>query len=224
MGCSIHLYAEKRLKNSEYKYWSPVLDINNLGLQDYDMFGFLANGVRFTPDEKYEPHEVNGLPEDVCFNTIRDTRLRVAGSKTKSEWEGFTTRENAEMFHSHFGCKLWKMNDKNGIPSHYKWVEIDKLPEEDVDDLIDKEDDRPTFWVDNPDRHSHSHISLEEYKGLLFRYAECMNETYYCGETVTETKEGFLVGTTTIYWLALYNLLHTYEDYYEIRLIYWFDS
>ena len=72
--------------------------------------------------------------------------------------------------------------------------------------------------------HSHSHISLDEYKRLLFKYVECMNEIYNTEETLIETAEGFLVGKTTLYWVALFNYLHTYENDYEIRLVYWFDN
>ena len=221
MGCDIHLYVEKREKKNNDWGWSSVVDLSNAGLRDYDMFGFLAKGVRFTPDDKYEPHEVNGLPEDVSFMTVRETKLRIAGRKTKADWEDYTSRENAENYHQ-FGCKLWKMVSDNIL--EHEWTEIDKLPEKDVDDLWEDKG-HPTFWVDHPDFHSHSHISLEEYKALLFRYVECMNEMYNTEETLMETEEGFLVGTTTLYWIALYNLLHTYEQYgYEIRLIYWFDN
>ena len=226
MGCDIHLYAEKRMKDKEHwdSYWSSVLDLSNSGIRDYDMFGFLANGVRFSPDEKYEPHEVNGLPDDVCFMTIRETRLRIAGKHTKAEWEDYTSKENAKLWHE-YGCKYWKMCHNCETPLSYEWTEIDKLPEEDVDDIYDNDPDKPIFWVDHPDFHSHSHISLDEYKTLLFRYVDCMNELYNTEETLTETEEGFLVGTTTLYWVALYNQLHTYEQYgYEIRLVYWFDN
>lgn len=221
MGCDIHLYVEKREKKNKDWGWSSVVDLSNAGLRDYDMFGFLAKGVRFTPDDKYEPHEVNGLPEDVSFMTVRETRLRIAGRNTKADWEDYTSRENAENYHQ-FGRKLWKMVSDNILV--HEWTEIDKLPEEDVDDLWG-DNGHPTFWVDHPDFHSHSHISLEEYKALLFRYVECMNEMYNTEETLMETEEGFLVGTTTLYWIALYNLLHTYEQHgYEIRLVYWFDN
>ena len=221
MGCDIHLYVEKREKKNKDWGWSSVVDLSNAGLRDYDMFGFLAKGVRFTPDDKYEPHEVNGLPEDVSFMTVRETKLRIAGKNTQADWEDYTSRENAETYHQ-FGRKLWKMVSDNIL--NHEWIEIDKLPEEDVDDLWE-DNGHPTFWVDHPDFHSHSHISLEEYKALLFRYVKCMNEMYNTEETLMETEEGFLVGTTTLYWIALYNLLHTYEQYgYEIRLVYWFDN
>lgn len=226
MGCDIHLYAEKRRKEKGHwdSDWSSVPDLSNSGIRDYDMFGFLAKGVRFTPDEEYEPHEANGLPDDVNFMTVRDTRLRIAGRKTNGDWEDFTTKDNARMWHE-YGCKYWKMCHNCETPLSYEWTEIDKLPDEDVDDIYDNDPDKPIFWVDHPDYHSHSHISLEEYKALLFRYVECMNEMYNTEETLTETEEGFLVGTTTLYWIALYNLLHTYEQYgYEIRLVYWFDN
>ena len=75
MGCDIHLYAEKRRKEKGHwdSDWSSVHDLSNSGIRDYDMFGFLAKGVRFTPDEEYEPHEANGLPDDVNFMTPKAT-------------------------------------------------------------------------------------------------------------------------------------------------------
>ena len=211
MGCDIHLYAEKKRKNKEY--WDSVLDVNNSGIRDYDMFGFLANGVRFSPDiEKYNPHDVNGLPDDCDYVTRRASLLAITDKY--GDWEDYTSSENARKWHE-YGCKYYK-SERNTIP--FTVTEVDDIP-------LDVDANNIMYFVEHPDWHSHSHISLSEYKDLLLQYVNYCNETYCTEEVVKETAEGFLDCDTESYWVALYNMLHSYErGGCEVRLVYWFDN
>lgn len=74
MGCSIHLYKEEKINGEwvtadgpwEYDEDMKVADIpweDRYTGQDYDLFGFLATGVRSNHEFSFDPR---GLPLDMC--------------------------------------------------------------------------------------------------------------------------------------------------------------
>lgn len=92
MGCDIHMYLEYTHPDAAGElYWECL--ISNAGSRDYAMFGILA-GVR---DDKFQLFEPVGVPEGrLSYQVVNAYYMRVAENLEQEEWEGWTSRANAE--------------------------------------------------------------------------------------------------------------------------------
>lgn len=146
MGCDCHCYVEHRPKER---------DPGNTAQERWDSFGARINpgrnylmfavmaGVR-APDEpeNYCLFKPRGFPTDPAWYSNDDNYLYVKDEETNEE--GCCTREDAEKWvnSGHYGC-------------HYK---------KDVQGV--------NRWVSHPDWHTHSWLTLAEFKQVFVKYLE----------------------------------------------------
>lgn len=143
------------------------------------VFGYLTNGR-----VRYEPSlefgvDPKGLPEGALSYTVKNASRLYISEDGEGENE--TTMEKALKYNQQYRCKLY-YNDR------------------------DKE--KPVY-VDHPDFHSHSWLSLTEYEMLIDEMKKNEDEDVYVG----------------VDYLAVLDLMKSLENNgMKTRFIFWFDN
>ena len=182
MGCDIHAFIEYRDKEDkrEEAYWEAFSGELSLG-RNYYMFGYLTNGnVRYGGVNLKFGVDPKGLPKDPSYEIKNNSRLWIT---EKGEGDNETTLEKAEKWNKSLGCKIHydHWNDKSK-PSH----------------------------VDHPDLHSHSWLSLKEYKMIL-------------DAAIKDQKKHH--EWVNIQYKVIYDLMKSLDkNGMEVRLVFWFDN
>jgi hypothetical protein len=173
-------------------------------------------GVRSWGDDDCVLFKPKGLPDDLGYASEHDNFLYITDTKCVCGESKSVTMETAERWVKS-GCSVYKNNHEG----------------------------KPT-WVSHPDWHSHSWLSLEEYKQILSKYKEL--EQIEWERMEKERKERLILlekhskdidsKLSEHSWL-LTPLEHCYEpEYqaieasmskleemgYETRLVFWFDN
>lgn len=143
------------------------------------MFGYLTNGI-----VRYDPNlkfgiDPKGLPKDNLSYDVQNA-CRLYITE-KGEGDNETTMENALKYNEKYGCKLY-------------YSERDK--------------EKPLF-VDSPDLHSHSWLSLTEYEMLIDEMKKNEDEDVY----------------VNVQFLAVLDLMKSLENNgMKTRFVFWFDN
>jgi hypothetical protein len=98
-------------------------------------------------------------------------------------------------------------NDENSVTleTALKWAENGRIK------IIDNSNGRPT-WVEHPDWHSHTWLTLKEYETAINNYKEESIRLYNSFESMTE-------------YMAILSAMKTIEeDGYVTRIVLWFDN
>ena len=115
MGADIHAFVEFKEKNVKYDYWDCFGDEINLG-RNYDMFGYLTDGLVRSSEVLKCGIEPRGLPEGkLSWDVMRRARLKITEDGCG---ENEVTLEKAKKW----GVKIY--NDSNGNPcevDHPDW-------------------------------------------------------------------------------------------------------
>lgn len=143
------------------------------------MFGYLTNG-----SVRYDPNlefgiDPKGLPEGKLSYDVQN-EYRLYITED-GEGDNETTMERALNYNERYGCKL-----------HYS----------------DRDKEKPLF-VDSPDLHSHSWLSLDEYEMLIDEMKKKEDVDVYVG----------------VIWLAVLDLMKSLENNgMKTRFVFWFDN
>lgn len=209
MGCDIHLYTEHKV----YNHWE-ALDISNAGQRNYDFFGLMANGVRRDYDEEtygFTVEEPRGIPDDLSYGVFIDYYIRVLDSDFL---ERNCDIKTAKDYATRYGCRILKIKERN---DNGAWVYFG-TKEKAVPCNITEVNGDDKYFIEDPDFHSASYMSLEEYRQVLDNYYKVLKLD---DESLTEEQ----IKKYGVYWEAIYAYLKTYEDLgSETRLVFWFDS
>lgn len=215
MGCDIHMKVEVRFSKGwgHLEGWQTVLDLG-LCEQNYDIFGLLAEGVRtdYPDDGPYENihiHEVNGIPDNISWSVWRDLHQKVMNNDSPCTGADCILYDKAVELLKR--CPWVKIYKEDALFSEAP-QEISELPEEKT------LDNTSHIYIDNPDLHSHCHISIEEFKEIIDDYVKLCSDK--------ETKSHMACpDDEAIYWKAVYSFCDVYKQRgYKVRLVYWFDS
>lgn len=175
MGCDIHMYVEYRAKDSGH--WYTFGQKINPG-RNYRLFGLLA-GVRSGEEPMFQPR---GMPEDAAFSSRYDNSLCVAAD---GSGEGMASLENAKRWVSSGYSKILVKGSTGGVKNSSSEVEIGDI-------------------ISHPDWHTHSWLTLDEYKSVLKKYKE---------SHILEYKA--LAGAMSV-------LSNRGEN--DVRVVFWFDN
>lgn len=180
MGCDIHGFVEFRDKDDKRDEPFWQSFSEQLNLgRNYGVFGYLTNG-----SVRYDPNlefgiDPKGLPKDNLSYDVQNA-CRLYISKD-GEGDNETTMERALRYNEQYGCKLY-------------YSERDK--------------EKPLF-VDNPDFHSHSWLSLTEYEMLIDEMKKKEDEDVYIN----------------VQFLAVLDLMKSLENNrMKTRFVFWFDN
>lgn len=218
MGCDIHCYIEYRGK-VRYNDEEEGKRWGSFGGRinpgrNYAMFTLMA-GVREWVGKDVKLFKPKGLPEGIGYSANDDNYLYVTADKACKCWESGTVTESNAARWVASGSSVYK-NDSRGKP----------------------------LWVSHPDWHSHSWLSLEEYRQVLERYKIVEQEDWERREKerlslIKKLKEkNSELEVTGDTWLnepcehyvepkyhAILAAMESFERMgYESRLVFWFDN
>jgi hypothetical protein len=213
MGCDIHCYIEYRKKNSDKESWNDFGGRINPG-RNYGLFTLMAAVRDYWEDSDWKLFTPKGLPEDIGYAASGDNFHYLTDSVKCSCGESrYVGIETAERWVKS-GSSVYK-NDINGKPT----------------------------WVSNPDWHSHSWLSLEEYRQVLDQYIVAEKKSWEDREKkrldlIEHLKNKTGVDVKEESWLykpcdhydepeyhAILAAMESFEKMgYESRLVFWFDN
>jgi hypothetical protein len=197
MGADIHLYLEytnKEILDSEknadlidgYKpiksYWYDFGGGFSLG-RNYRMFGILSKGVRSEFEDGFEP---KGIPDfdNLGYAARNDYSLYIS-EKEDTEFKYCTMEQAIKWCASDFcNSKLYYRNPT---------------------------DDKPT-WVSNPDWHSASWLTIDEYEKAIQIYEKMLEEDYM-GKYIPAEYEAILAAMKSLE-----------KNGNVTRVVFWFDN
>jgi hypothetical protein len=151
MGCDIHRYVEYKNKQGEWKSTA----INGLGLQNYDLFGLMEEGIRTDHDpEKYHVHVPVGMPEQMGFFAFDDFYYKVNDEYAEREYNHCISVEKAKELEE-------------------KYPYLDKQYAEDGKTLI---------RIQDPNWYGITYISLDEFNEIINSYKMYLMKEYNINE------------------------------------------
>jgi len=207
MGADIHLYLEytdkeklEKEKNGDLNgrgepikaYWRNFGGKINPG-RNYWLFGILSKGVRVNFENGFEP---KGIPDfhSLGYYTSGDYSLYISDSYANDNEGRCCTLEKAIK---------WASSEYYSSELYYR----------------NPTDDKPT-WVSNPDWHSASWVTREEYEKAIHIYKDMCRKEHY-EDPVNNPTEDVLVPEYDALLAAMKSLEN---DGYVCRIVFWFDN
>lgn len=212
MGCDIHCYVEYRKRDGENKNWRDFGGRINPG-RNYLMFSIMA-GVRSWSGNEDVLFKPKGLPEKLGYESEHDNFMYITADE-----EGCC------------GC------GENSV----KASDADRWVKGGESEYKNNHEGKPT-WVSHPDWHSHSWLSLAEYRQVLVKFKELENVGWEereqerlemiekCKDKDMELKgNSWLLEPCEHYdepeYQAIEAAMGRLEEMgYETRLVFWFDN
>lgn len=178
MGTDIHLYMEYSQKNDKRsdKYWANFGGRFSMG-RDYELFGIIA-GLRTTEDTKHIP--LRGVPENMGYETREDWWLYIVADDDES-------KESRE---ARFSDAM-------------RWAGIDDDKCKPGRSAIKVDDKGIPTYVQHPDWHSATWLTVEELEVYLWRKNELMDARY---KAILAAANSFIASE------------------YDVRFVLWFDN
>lgn len=212
MGCDIHCYIEYRdrdVSDLEDKSWSSFGGRINPG-RNYAIFSLMA-GVR-SWNEGNILFEPRGLAENLGYYSRGDNFLYITADEKE--------------------CSCGGSCDSVSMSKAEKWVKSGSSY------FKNNREGKPT-WVSQPDWHSHSWLSLSEFRQVLEKYKEVEQREWEELEKdrvellnkvpENEREQSWLykpyAHATAPGYQAMEAAMSRYEELgYESRLVFWFDN
>lgn len=206
MGCDLHFYVEYTDKESvemekdgdlfndePYKaYWRDFGMKFNPG-RNYWMFGLLSKGVRSNFDEGFEP---KGIPnyDSLGFSSRNDYTLLISDNERDDEDGRCCTMQQA---------MRWSTSNFSPSKLYYR----------------NPTDDKP-YRVSNPDWHSASWLTLDEYERTIQIYKEKIRKLVEEDPEYNSIEDGILPE-----YEAILSAMKSLESNgYVTRVVFWFDN
>ena len=205
MGCDLHLYVEytdketlEKEKNGDLNgrnepikaYWSNFGGRMNPG-RNYWMFGVLSKGVRTDFDDGFEP---KGIPDFDSLGYVSRNDYTMYITDNKDDEERNTTLSQAIK---------WSTGAYPSSTLYYR----------------NPTDDKPT-WVSDPDWHSASWLSTEEYEKAIQIYKDICRKANQTNPEYNPIEEAIIPEYDAI--LAAMKSLESNGK--VCRVVFWFDN